>query len=124
MKRVLLDTHIFIWWLTDDEKLAKKQKRTIQNSSNVIIVSAVTAWEIAIKRAAGKIDFPVEIEELIVNEGFEPLPISVKHGELAGNLPPIHADPFDRMLVAQAMIEELVIMTVDRRIPKYEINCV
>jgi PIN domain nuclease of toxin-antitoxin system len=104
---VLLDTHILLWWLADDPGLTGGAPRIIAAQDTVVFVSAATAWEIAIKRAIGKLNVPDEFEPVLEQNGFQPLPITMRHALAAGRLPRHHDDPFDRMLVAQAQSEEL-----------------
>lgn len=120
--RYLLDTHVLLWWLSDARALGKSARSAIDDPANEILVSAVTAWEIAIKRAVGKLDSPADLEEQILSSHFTPLPITVGHALAAGALPRHHEDPFDRILVAQAMAERLTVVTRDPRIALYGIT--
>lgn len=124
MRRLLLDTHTLLWWLADDPQLGVNSRRLIEDGRNTVLVSAVSAWEISIKKALGKLDAPDDLDILVEEEGFEELSISFFHGEKAGELPPIHRDPFDRMLVAQAQAEGLDIVTRDENIPRYGIKTI
>ena len=110
---MLLDTHMFIWWDRQLSRVPAALRTAIEDGSNDIFVSAATVWEIAIKRSRGKLDFPAPILETVKRLNFELLPISGAHAERAGRLPPYHGDPFDRMLVAQCMLEGLVLGTQD-----------
>lgn len=117
--RILLDTHIYLWWLTDSPRLSASAKDTIKNATAVYISSA-SVWEAGIKIATGKLE--ANIEELIDSikpNGFIELPISAAHAKQAAQLPDIHRDPFDRMLVAQATCEPLRLLTADIQITKY-----
>jgi len=111
--RLLLDTHILIWWDRQLHRVPSVLRTAIEDGSNDIFVSAATVWEIAIKRARGKLDFPMPILETVQKLNFALLPISGAHAEHAGRLPRHHGDPFDRMLIAQAMLEGLVLGTQD-----------
>lgn len=122
MRRLLLDTHVFLWWLADDPRLGPESRTAIAEPGNAVFVSAATAWEIAIKRALGKLEAPEDLDSLVEQEGFTHLPITFFHGEQAGALPHHHRDPFDRMLVAQAQAEGLVIITRDLRLKAYGIR--
>ena len=122
MKRLLLDTHVFLWWLNDDPALGKRVKSEIGNGRNQVYVSAATAWEISIKRALGKLQAPGDIESVVEEERFIKLNISLRHGEQAGELPPFHRDPFDRMLVAQAQSDGLILVTADGQFEQYGVN--
>ena len=112
----LLDTHILLWWLADSKSLSKTARALIGNGAQTIFVSAATAWEMAIKKAAGKLQAPDDLESALERNRFEMLPITVRHAMAAGGLPPHHADPFDRMLVAQAEIEGMTLLTHDERL--------
>ncbi|MDX9767776.1 MAG: type II toxin-antitoxin system VapC family toxin [Ectothiorhodospiraceae bacterium] len=124
MKRVLLDTHAFLWWLADDPSLGAVARAVIADGRNEIYLSAASVWEISIKQALGKLEAPDDLEKVAENENFIRLPISLFHAESAGKLPPLHNDPFDRMLVAQAQAEGLSIMTADEHIPRYGVRTV
>ena len=100
--RLLLDTHALLWALADPERLSDAARRAISEGHNEVLASAASAWEIAIKREAGKLRAPDDIVEAAEQTGFEWLAISARHAILAGSLPANHRDPFDRMLVAQA----------------------
>ena len=105
--RLLLDTHALLWWLDDADRLGPLARRAIAAGANLVVVSAASAWEIAIKRASGKLTGAEELSSAVEAEGFVPLAINFHHAVEAGELPRHHADPFDRMLVAQARIERL-----------------
>lgn len=120
--RLLLDTHILLWWLSDDPSLSAPARAAIQNPSSEVFVSAATAWEIAIKQALGKLQFPTaETAKILEDAGFTPLDIQVEHAIMAGALPLHHNDPFDRMLVAQAQHKGLTIITADPMIQRYAV---
>jgi PIN domain nuclease of toxin-antitoxin system len=116
---VLLDTHILLWWLAKDRALSAHASRIIRDGSNRVVVSAASAWEIAIKQALGKLSAPTSLEAAIEESDLETLPISVRHAVTAGALPKYHADPFDRMLVAQAQMEGMALLTHDHRLLAY-----
>ena len=117
--RFLLDTHVLLWWLSDHKSLTTKAAVAIKDGKNLIFVSAATAWEISIKQALGKLKAPDDMEKALEANRFHHLPISIRHGLAAGDLPRHHADPFDRMLIAQAQTEQLTIITHDVRIEQY-----
>lgn len=117
--RLLLDTHAVLWALGRPAELASDARAAIEDGANDVLISAASAWEVAIKRAAGKLQAPDDFAGAIVGAAFRPLAITVEHATAAGALPPHHADPFDRMLVAQAMIEGLTIVTRDARFERY-----
>ena len=116
--RLLLDTHVFLWWRANDERLSKAARAAIAGA-DIVFVSAATAWEAAIKAALGRIAYPDTIEAGVEASGFEKLPITLAHAERAAALPRIHADPFDRMLIAQAELESLSLVTSDRVLRRY-----
>jgi PIN domain nuclease of toxin-antitoxin system len=121
MKGLLLDTHIVLWWLNDDARLPGFARERLRAGDAACFVSAATLWEIGIKRTLGKLDAPQALAPAIAEEGFHGLAISLAHAECAARLPPHHRDPFDRMLVAQAQIEGLTIMTVKKRLRPYDV---
>jgi PIN domain nuclease of toxin-antitoxin system len=114
---LLLDTHAFIWWLSGDGRLSRKARAALAADVNGIFVSAASAWEIATKYRIGKLDgvaaVVVDVAGAISSQGFSALPIGVQHGQLAGSLPGGHRDPFDRMLIAQALLENLLLVSND-----------
>jgi PIN domain nuclease of toxin-antitoxin system len=122
MKRHHLDTHVLLWWLGNDPTLGKKAKEAIMDGRNEVYVSAATTWEISIKKALGKLSAPNDMDTIVEGEKFLKLPISLYHGQMVGILPPLHRDPFDRMLIAQAQAEGLTIVTSDDRFLKYGIK--
>jgi PIN domain nuclease of toxin-antitoxin system len=113
--RVLLDSHTLLWWILDHPTLPPAAREAISGTDNTVLVSAASAWELAIKFRAGRLpeaadlisNFPIEIEQ----EGFQLLPISAEHGIRAGLLPGLHKDPFDRMLIAQCQAEDMPIIS-------------
>ena len=117
--RLLLDTHIFLWWNSDPAMIARPLREAIAQPSNEIFVSAASVWEIGIKRALGKLGFAQRIVQSVLAHRFQLLPINGEHAEHAAELPPHHADPFDRLLVAQASLERLLFGTQDIRIRAY-----
>ena len=116
--RLLLDTHAFIWW--DNGRLPRRTTVQIQEADEVY-VSAVTAWEIAIKSALGKITARGTVADAIADYGFSPLPVTIEHADAVGSLPPHHRDPFDRLLIAQAQLDSLTILTADKVFEQYEV---
>lgn len=111
--KLLLDTHVFIWWDGESPALHADLRAAIADAANDVYVSAVSVWEIAIKRRHGRIAFTRAITAAIEQNRFRPLAIAPEHAEHAGGLPPHHRDPFDRMLVAQAVLEQMVLGTQD-----------
>ena len=123
--RLLLDTHALLWWATDDAALSKRGRAQVGQSTEVL-VSAASAWEMAIKVALGRLpsamDLIANFEDSLHNRGFKILPITAAHGIRAGLLPGPHKDPFDRMLIAQAQAENLAIVSNDEIFDGYGIR--
>lgn len=117
--RLLLDTHTLLWWWSGDRRLTRKAKQAVASSPTW--VSAASVWELSIKSALGKVTTPDDVVAAIDAEGFEHLPISLAHAEQVVSLPHHHKDPFDRMLVAQAMLEGLTLVTHDDQLDPYGI---
>jgi PIN domain nuclease of toxin-antitoxin system len=122
MTQMLVDTHALLWWLSDDAALSAPARTAIADPANEPLVSAATVWEIAIKRALGKLTAPDDLPDLIVDEGFSWLPITPSHAWQVRELPAHHRDPFDRLLIAQATSEHLPIITGDARFNDYGVE--
>lgn len=116
--KLLLDTNALVRWHLS--KLRPAAARTVQRAE-VVVVSAVSAWEIAIKRAMGKLELKDPVEDILARNGFVPLPVTVRHGDLLRDLPLHHGDPFDRLLIVQALEEGLTILTSDRAFEPYRV---
>jgi len=116
--RLLLDAHVLLWWLSSSPRLSKNVRAALEECE-AAYVSAATVWEIAIKIAARKLEFRGDMEEQLALNDFYPLPITTIHGLWAAKLPRHHADPFDRMLVAQASFESLTLVTADPQLAVY-----
>jgi PIN domain nuclease of toxin-antitoxin system len=123
--RLLLDTHALLWAATDDERLSPAAREAVADPANELLFSAVSAFEIAVKVALGKLDLPEApatfIGVRVAAFGLQLLPVTVEHAIEAGALPPIHGDPWDRLLIAQARIEDVPILTADSIISRYEV---
>ena len=119
--RLLLDTHAFLWWDQQLRRLSRPLRASIADEANDIFVSAATIGELAIKRAIGKLRFDRPIVAAVRALGFEILPVTGSHAEHAGGLPRHHNDPFDRLIIAQAYLEAMVLGTQDRRMQPYGI---
>jgi PIN domain nuclease of toxin-antitoxin system len=117
--RLLLDTHVLLWTLLAPEEVWPEARELIEDGAQDILVSAASAWEIAIKRAQGRLEAPQDLAAAVAKQSFRPLPIRFEHAAAAGDLPRHHRDPFDRMLIAQAMVEGLTIMTRDTSFEAY-----
>ncbi|MBI5310242.1 MAG: type II toxin-antitoxin system VapC family toxin [Actinobacteria bacterium] len=121
--RVLLDTHVVLWWLADEtDRFSEQGWRVLDDPTVDAVVSAVTVWEIAIKRGLGKLDAPADIVAQLDNSPVELLPITARHADLVSKLPDLHRDPFDRLLIAQAKIERLAVATADEVFGRYSVE--
>jgi PIN domain nuclease of toxin-antitoxin system len=120
--KLLLDTHILIWYLADNSKLPSTIRNLIREPQHQVFVSVATVWEITIKKALGKLTSPDNLLEVLVACRFEVLPITIFHALQVGTLPRHHDDPFDRMLIAQSVLEGLTLVTADSKIPAYGIS--
>lgn len=123
MKHLLLDTGAMIWWDANDRRLGGTARARIQDATEVY-VSAASAWEVAIKAALGKLRTTRRPTQVILDAGFHQLPVTFEHAEAAGLLPRHHDDPFDRLILAAAQVEGLVIVTADRQFPAYGVPLV
>ena len=119
--RLLLDTHVLLWWMAD-RRLSRRAHAAIADPANQVLVSAATAWEMSIKQALGRLDVPADLPAQLEANGFVALPITVGHGLAAGALPRHHDDPFDRMLIAQALVEDLTVASRDERFAAYGVT--
>lgn len=119
---LLLDTHALLWWLGDIPVLSREAQEAIADPLSNVYVSAACVWEIAIKKSLGKLRAPENLEQALAATAFHELPISIGHATEAGALPMHHNDPFDRMLVAQARIEKLTLVTRDEKIAQYGVS--
>ena len=116
---LLLDTHVFLWWLDDPTLLSREAREAIAQGNNAVYISAAVAWEIAVKQSLGKLEAPDDLEEAMRANRFLPLPLTVAHALAVRNLPPHHRDPFDRILIAQARAEGFTLVSRDPYVPAY-----
>lgn len=121
MMHLLLDTHSLLFWLSKPEALSQAAHEAIRNESNLIYVSAATVWEVAIKRSLGKLEAPENLEQILSDNEFLELPVTAAHALGVERLPPIHRDPFDRMLASQAIHEGLTLVTRDVELLQYPV---
>jgi PIN domain nuclease of toxin-antitoxin system len=117
--RLLLDTHLLLWWLDASPSLSAQAGEMIRDPENTVFVSAVSLWEIWLKQSLGKLRLPVDFTDRLAAESFESLPLMAAHARQVAVLPWRHRDPFDRMLVAQAQVEKLVLLTADEALTAY-----
>jgi PIN domain nuclease of toxin-antitoxin system len=118
----LLDTHVLLWALSSPERLGDETRRMLENSTNIVFASAVSAWEIEIKRNLGKLRAPADLEAEVRVVRFTELPLRFSHVRALARLPNLHRDPFDRVLVAQAVADDLTLVTRDRRLLEYPVK--
>lgn len=119
--RLLLDTHVVLWWLDDSPELSGEIKDLL-DTEPAVYVSAVSPWEVAVKQSLGKLEGPEDLPERVRDSQFSGLPITAGHGVRAGRLPAHHRDPFDRILIAQAQTEGMTLVTRDKWIPQYDVR--
>ncbi len=126
--RVLLDTHAFLWWVLDDPKLSADCRRIVDDGANDVLLSAVSGYELAYKVNQGRLTLPeapdVYVRSRLASNGFEALTIELDHALRAATLPMIHRDPFDRLLIGQAQLEGLPIITADPAIAHYDVEVI
>jgi PIN domain nuclease of toxin-antitoxin system len=116
--RLLLDTHVFLWWKENNPRLTPAAREAV-SKADVVFVSAASGWEIAIKSALGRVRLPTSFSQGVNESGFIELPVECSHAEAVEHLPMHHTDPFDRMLIAQSTVERLVLVTHDREMEPY-----
>lgn len=122
--KLLLDTHAALWWLADDDRIGEEVIRQLTDDTNQVLISAVVVWEVAIKRSLGKLDAPEELAPTLLGAGAQPLPVTLEHAAAVETLPWRHRDPFDRMLVAQALTEDAAIVSRDEPLSEYGVAIV
>ena len=124
--RLLLDTHAFLWWLAGNRRLSPAARRAVDDTSNDVVVSAATAWEITTKHGVGKLPeaeaVALDVTGSIASQGFDELAITVEDAERAGRLPGTHRDPIDRMLIAQALARNLTVVSIDAVFDGYGVS--
>jgi PIN domain nuclease of toxin-antitoxin system len=126
--KLLLDTHAFVWWVNDDESLSGRARRAITDARNEVFFSVVSAWELAIKARLGAASLrpgpETYIPEQLEKSSFQVLPVQLDHALRVATLPDLHRDPFDRLLVAQALTEQLAFVTRDRGLARYDVRVI
>jgi PIN domain nuclease of toxin-antitoxin system len=120
--RLLPDTHTALWLLGEDERLSRRADELLTDSSHEVLLSAAVVWEVAIKRSLGKLDAPDGFAKLLLDAGAAPLAVGIEHAQAVRSLPWHHRDPFDRLLVAQAGIEDAVLVSSDERLRDYDVR--
>ncbi len=124
----LLDTHVFLWWISGEPRMSKRAAETIRNPDSELFVSAVCGWEIAIKATLGRLDLPSSpldfVAEHLHQNDFDVLPISMHHALSVHDLPREHSDPFDRLLISQSLCENLPIITGDEAFKRYDVQVI
>lgn len=126
--RVLLDTHTFLWWITNNEQLSNTSRNIIGDSQNELFFSVASGWEMAIKARLGKLELPENLDQFIAEQlqqnAIAGLPIQMSHALHVYTLPPLHRDPFDRLLIAQSQLENMPILTIDPQIGRYDLEVI
>lgn len=120
--KLLVDTHIVLWWLAGDDRLSNHARDVIAAPQNTLFVSVASVWELRIKEAIGKLVLPTDFSDVLANEPFDPLPVTIAHAHALAPLPLHHRDPFDRILIAQALVEGLKILTHDAAFKQYDVD--
>lgn len=124
--RCLLDTHVFLWWISDDERLSETARKILASGENELFFSAAGCWEIAIKARLGKLDMPKKLEIFIADQlsdnAIQTMPVLAAHALHIYNLPDFHRDPFDRMIIAQSQLEGIPIVTSDPLVSRYDVQ--
>lgn len=119
--RLLIDSHVLIWFGENDPKLSRRARAQLTQASHEAFLSLASIWELSSKASAGRLDLPDPPETMMTNLGFEMLPVELAHLQRMRELPRHHGDPFDRMLIAQALVEDLLLVTSDRDIARYDV---
>ena len=128
MKRLLLDTHVWLWSISTPRRLGREGIRLLENTKNDLFLSAASSWEIAIKYRIGRLPLPEPphkfIPSRLIRDGIKSLPVEHHHACHVANLPDLHRDPFDRLLIAQAQTERLVFITADKKLKEYNVEMI
>ncbi len=122
--KLILDTHAALWWLSDDDRVGPEASRQLTDDTNQVLLSAAVVWEVAIKRSLGKLEAPEDLAPTLLGAGAQPLPVTLDHAAAVETLPWHHRDPFDRMLVAQALAEGAALVSRDDRLRQYGVSLV
>ncbi|MEA2315510.1 MAG: hypothetical protein QOI03_2202 [Solirubrobacteraceae bacterium] len=122
--KLLLDTHAALWWLADSDQIGEEVARRMTDDTNQVLISAVVILEAAIKRSLGKLEAPHDLAPTLVGAGAQPLPVTLEHAAAVEKLPWHHRDPFDRMLVAQALTEDAALVSRDQPLSEYGVTVV
>jgi PIN domain nuclease of toxin-antitoxin system len=122
--KLILDTHAALWWLSDDDRVGPDAARQLTDDTNQVLLSAAVVWEVAIKRSLGKLDAPEDLVPTLLGAGAQPLPVTLDHVAAVETLPCHHRDPFDRLLVAQALIEGAALVSRDEPLRSYGVPMV
>ncbi|HEX4044731.1 MAG TPA: type II toxin-antitoxin system VapC family toxin [Gammaproteobacteria bacterium] len=117
----LLDTHVILWWFTDPKKISPKANKIIKDKSNTIFLSSASFWEMAIKKSLERLTLPHNLLETVTAESFKILPILPEESLGVADLPLLHSDPFDRILIIQAKLNDLILITHDKKIAEYPV---
>ncbi len=117
----LLDTHVVLWWVTEPKKIRPKIQKIIADGKNKIFISSASLWEMAIKKSIGRLTMPHNLIEILISDGFEILPIVAEEALGVADLPLIHLDPFDRLLIIQAKLHDLILITADSKMTEYPV---
>ena len=120
--KLILDTHAALWWLSDDERFGPDAARQLTDDTNQVLLSAAVIWEVAVKRSLGKLDAPPDLAPTLISAGAQPLPVTLEHASAIETLPWHHRDPFDRMLIAQALAEGATIVSRDEPLRRYGVS--
>ncbi len=122
--KLLLDTHAALWWLADDARIGRDAERELSDDTNRVLLSAAVIWEVAIKRSLGKLKAPGDLTQTLLDAGAQPLPVTLEHAAAVEALPWHHRDPFDRLLVSQALTEGAVLVSQDERLQPYGVSLI